>query len=149
MASTPKVLIVDDEERFRITLGKLLGSKGLQVKTLGSGREALDELKSTSYDVILLDVKMPEMNGVEALGAIKELDPNLEVIILTGHASVDVAVDIMRLGGYEYLLKPCPLEELMDKIQTAYERKVAREERVRRAAGFGAAGAPRENPGKS
>lgn len=135
MASKPRVLIVDDEERFRTTLGKLLGSKGLEVKTLGSGREALQELETESYDVILLDVKMPEMNGVEALAAIKKLDPNLEVIILTGHASVDVAVDIMRLGGYEYLLKPCPLEELMDKIETAHERKLAREERMRRSAG--------------
>ncbi|NTW36336.1 MAG: response regulator, partial [Syntrophobacteraceae bacterium] len=81
--------------------------------------------------VILLDVKMPEMSGVEALAAIKKTHPNLEVIILTGHASVDVAVDIMRLGGYEYLLKPCPLEELLDKIETAYERKVAREARAR------------------
>jgi DNA-binding NtrC family response regulator len=129
MAAKPKVLIVDDEERFRITLGKLLGSKGLEVKTVGSGREALQELDSDGYDVILLDVKMPEMSGVETLAAIKKSHPRLEVIILTGHASVDVAVDIMRLGGYEYLLKPCPLEELLDKIETAYERKVAREAR--------------------
>ncbi len=126
MATKPKVLIVDDEERFRVTLGKLLGSKGLDVKTVGSGREALQELDSDGYDVILLDVKMPEMSGVEALAAIKKSHPRLEVIILTGHASVDVAVDIMRLGGYEYLLKPCPLEELLDKIETAYERKVSR-----------------------
>jgi len=131
MAAKPKVLVVDDEERFRVTLGKLLGARGLEVRTVGSGREALQELDSDGYDVILLDVKMPEMSGVEALAAIKKTHPNLEVIILTGHASVDVAVDIMRLGGYEYLLKPCPLEELLDKIETAYERKVAREARAR------------------
>ncbi|MCU0588600.1 MAG: response regulator [Syntrophobacteraceae bacterium] len=143
MAGKPKVLIVDDEERFRVTLGKLLGSKGLEVKTLGSGREALRELEETAYDVVLLDVKMPEMSGVEALAAIKKTHPNLEVIILTGHASVDVAVDIMRLGGYEYLLKPCPLEDLLDKIETAYERKVAREERMGRTSGPGGSdGAP-------
>lgn len=130
MSSKPKVLIVDDEERFRITLGKLLGVKGLEVATLGSGREALEELRQKSYDVVLLDVKMPEMNGIEALAEIKKIDPLLEVIILTGHASVDVAVSIMRLGGYEYLLKPCPLDELMDKIESAYERKVARAERL-------------------
>ncbi len=134
MAARPKVLIVDDEERFRVTLGKLLASKGLEVRTVGSGREALQELETAGYDVILLDVKMPEMSGVEALAAIKKTHPGLEVIILTGHASVDVAVDIMRLGGYEYLLKPCPLEELLNKIETAYERKVAREERTLRAA---------------
>lgn len=132
MSSKPKVLIVDDEERFRTTLGKLLTIKGVDAKTLGSGREALEELKINAYDVILLDVKMPEMNGIEALAEIKKIDPSIEVIILTGHASVDVAVEIMRLGGYEYLLKPCPIEELMDKIDTAYERKLAREERLRK-----------------
>jgi DNA-binding NtrC family response regulator len=145
MASKPRVLIVDDEERFRTTLGKLLGTKGIPVKTLGSAREALQELETEAYDVILLDVKMPEMNGVEALAAIKKLNANLEVIILTGHASVDVAVDIMRLGGYEYLLKPCPLEELLDKIENAHERKVAREERMRRsAASASGSGSPGE-----
>ena len=132
MASRPKVLVVDDEERFRTTLGKLLSVKGLDTKTLGSAKEALEELQTNSYDVILLDVKMPEMNGIDALAHIKKIDPSVEVIILTGHASVDAAVEIMRLGGYEYLLKPCPLEELTDKIDAAYERKTAREERRRK-----------------
>lgn len=133
MSPKIKVLIVDDEERFRITLGKLLTVKGLEVKTLGSAREALDELKDNSYDVVLLDVKMPEMNGIEALAEIKKLNSDVEVIILTGHASVDVAVEIMRLGGYEYLLKPCPVEELMEKIDAAHERKHDRATRARKA----------------
>ncbi len=128
----PRVLIVDDEERFRITLSKLLKVKGLDVKALGSGKEAIEELDRTPYDVILLDVKMPEMDGVQALAEIKRRNPHIEVIMLTGHASVDVAVEIMRLGGYEYLLKPCPIEDLMDKIDAAFERKKAREERARR-----------------
>ena len=132
MSLSPKVLIVDDEERFRTTLGKLLTVNGLNVKTVGSGRLALEELGQSSYDVILLDVKMPEMDGVETLAQIKKIDPNIEVIILTGHASVDVAVEIMRLGGYEYLLKPCPMDELMEKIETAHERKIAREQRARK-----------------
>jgi DNA-binding NtrC family response regulator len=130
--SKPRVLIVDDEERFRITLSKLLKVKGLEVKALGSGREALEELREVSYDVILLDVKMPEMDGVQALAEIKKQNPQLEVIMLTGHASVDVAVEIMRLGGYEYLLKPCPIEDLMDKIDAAFERKKTREARQKR-----------------
>ncbi len=133
MASAPRILIVDDEERFRVTLRKLLVLKGLEVDTAGSGREALEMLKTGSYDVVLLDVKMPEMNGIEALAEIKKIDPNIEVIILTGHASVDVAVEIMRLGGYEYLLKPCPMEDLMDKIDAAFERKTAREGRARKS----------------
>lgn len=125
----PKVLIVDDEERFRTTLGKLLSIKGLQVDNVGSARAALALLRENPYDVILLDVKMPEMSGVEALAEIKKIDSGIEVIILTGHASVDVAMEIMRLGGYDYLLKPCPVEELLAKIETAYDRKREREGR--------------------
>lgn len=133
MSAGPRILIVDDEERFRLTLRKLLAAKGMDAEAVGSGKEALERLKEKPFDVILLDVKMPEMNGIEALGEIKKIDPNLEVIILTGHASVDVAVEIMRRGGYEYLLKPCPIEELTNKIDSAYERKVAREQRMKQA----------------
>lgn len=127
MTSGPKVLIVDDEERFRTTLRKLLSVAGVEATTVGSGQEALTELSKNAYDVVLLDVKMPQMSGLEALSKIKKENPGLEVIMLTGHASVDVAVEIMKLGGYEYLLKPCPLEDLMIKIDAAYERKLARE----------------------
>jgi len=134
MGSNPKILIVDDEERFRTTLGKLLTVRGMDVNTVSGGKLALEELNRDNYDVVLLDIKMPGMDGVEALGKIKELNPLLEVIILTGHASVDVAVEIMRLGGYEYLLKPCPIDELMEKIDTAFERKTAREQRARKPA---------------
>lgn len=133
MPVSPKVMIVDDEERFRTTLRKLLTVKGVDATAVGSAKEALAELGSNPYDVILLDVKMPEMGGIEALAELKKINRNVEVIILTGHASVDVAVEIMRLGGYEYLLKPCPIEDLMDKIESACERKMAREERQRRA----------------
>lgn len=128
----PRVLIVDDEERFRTTLSKLLKVKGLGVAAVGSGKEAIEELGRAAYDVVLLDVKMPEMNGVEVLAEIKKENPQIEVIMLTGHASVDVAIEIMRLGGYEYLLKPCPTDDLMDKIEAAFERKQAREERQQR-----------------
>ena len=133
MSSNARVLIVDDEERFRTTLNKLLAVRGLEVHNVGSGMEALEELKAKPYDVILLDVKMPGMTGIEALAEIKKINPQVEVIILTGHASVDVAVEIMRLGGYEYLLKPCPIEELMEKIEAAFERKTDREKRALKA----------------
>lgn len=141
MPSGPKVLIVDDEERFRTTLRKLLSVAGMEATTAGSGLEALQELKKAVYDVILLDVKMPEMSGLEALAKIKKADPEIEVIMLTGHASVDVAVEIMKLGGYEYLLKPCPLEDLMAKIDAAYERKLVRQGK-RSGADVAAAQAP-------
>jgi DNA-binding NtrC family response regulator len=129
MTTTPKILVVDDEERFRLTLAKLLKVRGLDVTTLGSGQEALEALRHDPFDVIVLDVRMPGMNGIETLAEIKKINPLVEVIILTGHASVDAAVDIMKLGGYDYLLKPCSLEELTDKIDTAFERKLAREKR--------------------
>ena len=129
MTTAPRILIVDDEERFRLTLAKLLKLRDLDVTTLGSGPQALEALKQEQYDVIVLDVRMPGMDGIETLAEIKKLNPNIEVIILTGHASVDAAVDIMKLGGYDYLLKPCSVEELIDKVEAAFERKQAREQR--------------------
>lgn len=124
---TPKVLLVDDEERFRTTLGKMLRAQGLEVTALGSGREALEELGKKAYDVMVLDVRMPDLDGIAALTEIKKIAPQIEVIILTGHASMDAAVEIIRLGGYDYLLKPCPVEDLLAKIESAYERKITRE----------------------
>ena len=128
----PRILLVDDEERFRATLKKLLAVKGLPVETAASGAEALSMIETGAYDVVLLDVKMPDMDGVAALAEIKRRAPGIEVIMLTGHASVDVAVEIMKLGGYDYLLKPCPVEDITEKIDLAFERKTAREEREKR-----------------
>jgi DNA-binding NtrC family response regulator len=124
---SPKIMLVDDEERFRTTLSKMLRAQGLEVTALGSGREALEELHHQAYDVIVLDVRMPDMDGIATLTEIKKIAPQIEVIILTGHASMDAAVEIMRLGGYDYLLKPCPVEDLLAKIESAYERKITRE----------------------
>jgi len=127
---TPKILLVDDEERFRTTLGKMLRAQGLEVTALGSGREALEKLRQKAYDVMVLDVRMPDMDGIATLTEIKKIAPQIEVIILTGHASMDAAMEIMRLGGYDYLLKPCPVEDLLAKIESAYERKITREGKV-------------------
>jgi DNA-binding NtrC family response regulator len=122
-----KILLVDDEERFRTTLGKMLKAQGLEVTALGSGREALTELGEKDYDVVVLDMRMPDLDGIATLTEIKKIAPQIEVILLTGHASLDAAVEAMRLGGYDYLLKPCPVEDLLAKIESAYERKVTRE----------------------
>jgi DNA-binding NtrC family response regulator len=127
MSDKPRVLIVDDEERFRTTLRKLLGVRGLDAADVGSAREAFEAIRENPFDVVLLDVKMPEMDGIEALAEIKKENPQIEVIILTGHASVDAAIEIMKLGGYEYMLKPCAIDELMLKIEAAFERKLARQ----------------------
>ncbi len=136
----PRILLVDDEERFRTTLKKMLSAQGLEVTALARGQEALAEIQSRPYDVVLLDIRMPEMDGITALREIKKIAPDVEVIILTGHASMDAALEIIKLGGYDYLLKPCPLEELLLKIEAAYEKKVERE--TRRAPGGKEAGPP-------
>jgi len=125
----PRILLVDDEERFRTTLGRMLAGEGLVVTAVGSGREALEELEKQPVDVMLLDLRMPEMDGLATLAEAKKLSPGTEVIILTGHASLDTAMDIIRLGGYDYLLKPCPLEDLLLKVEAAWEKKLEREKR--------------------
>ncbi|MDD5643495.1 MAG: response regulator [Syntrophales bacterium] len=128
MTPLPKILLVDDEERFRTNLKKMLAAQGFEVAAVESGEKALEELARQLYDVILLDMRMPGLSGLETLAALKRDHPEAEVIMLTGHASVDTAKEIIRLGGSEYLLKPCPLEEVMAKIETAFERKLARQE---------------------
>ena len=126
MSSGPKILIVDNEERFRKTMRKLLSVRGLEAATAGGGREALEELRRRDYDVVILDVHMPDMGGVEVLSEIKKIDASTEVIILTGYASTDTAVRIIKLGGYDFLLKPYDLDDLIEKIEAAYDRKTAR-----------------------
>jgi DNA-binding NtrC family response regulator len=124
---------VDDEERYRTTLTKRLVERQLDATSVGSGQEALAELKRKLYDVVVLDVKMPGMDGIETLKEIKKTTPGVEVILLTGHASVDSAVDGMRLGAFDYLLKPCELEILLEKINGAFGTKMARDQRMRQA----------------
>src|SRR5271157_5861882 len=106
----------------------MLTAEGFDVTVVASGQGALEELALQAYDVILLDMRMPGMDGLTTLAAIKERHPGPEVIILTGHASVDAAAEIIRLGAAEYLLKPCPIEEVIAKIETSYDRKLARQE---------------------
>jgi DNA-binding NtrC family response regulator len=129
----PRILLVDDEARFRDNLAKLLKAQGLSVTARDSGAAALEELKLQPFDVVVLDIRMPGMDGLATLAEIKRIAPGVEVIILSGHASMDAAVEINRLGGYDYLMKPCPLEELLLKVDAAYEKKVERETRTRRS----------------
>lgn len=129
-AKTPKLLLVDDEERFRTTLAKRLTEKGLDVSAAGSGMEALEEIKKDPFDVIVLDIKMPGMDGIETLSEIKKTRPLVEVILLTGHGTIDTAIEGMRLGAYDYLMKPCEIEQLMEKIDGAHQVKLARDKRL-------------------
>jgi DNA-binding NtrC family response regulator len=128
MGEAIRLLLVDDEERFTKTLAKRLGERGLNVITASSGLEALKLMEHNVFDVVVLDVKMPGMDGVETLREMRKVQPLTEVILLTGHASVDSAIEGMRLGAFEYLLKPCEIEELMAKIEDAHGRRILRQQ---------------------
>lgn len=130
MNPSPRILIVDDEERFRKTMCKLLQIEGIDATTAGSGPEAIEMLQEEKFDIIICDVRMPEMTGVQALSEFKKLDPDIEVIIMTGYASVDTAKDIMKLGAYDYLLKPYEKNELMERIEAAFDRKISRKKLI-------------------
>jgi two-component system OmpR family response regulator len=118
-----RVLVVDDEDDFRNTLIKRLETRKVPVTGATGGDEALALLKDQDFDVVVLDVKMPGKDGIETLQEMKKLQPQIEIILLTGHASVEAGIQGMRLGAFDYLIKPTPLDELLDKMQQAFERK--------------------------
>jgi DNA-binding NtrC family response regulator len=120
--TTIRLLLVDDEARFVETLGKRLASRGYLVSTAHSGTEALSVLRECPVDVVLLDVRMPGMDGIETLREIRARHPGVQVIMLSGNASVNSAVEGMRLGAVDYLLKPAALEEVQAKIAEAVEK---------------------------
>jgi DNA-binding NtrC family response regulator len=129
----PNVLLVDDEASFLKTLAKRIAKRNLTVDTALSGQEALDKLDAgdgSDFDVVILDVKMPGMDGLETLAAIKRKHPNVEVIMLTGHATVESAIDGMKAGAYDYLMKPCEIELLLAKIDRAVLKKREHEEKI-------------------
>jgi DNA-binding response OmpR family regulator len=127
MSEMPSVLIVDDEDGFRSVLVRRLLSRGIQAFGVGRGEEALELLQTRNIDVVLLDIKMPGMSGVDVLRHMREQGCKAEVIVLSGHVFLDAAVEIMDFGVNDYLLKPCDTEELMDRITLAHERKTERE----------------------
>jgi len=129
----PRVLLVDDEEELVQTLSERLTLRDYDVSTAQSGQDAVDKLKGYNFDVVILDVAMPGMDGIEALREIKKIKPLTEVIMLTGHATVESAIEGMRLGAFDFLMKPCETEELATKINRAHERKIEHEERIRAA----------------
>ena len=124
MSEPIRVLLVDDEESYVETLKKRLTRRGLTVFAAGGGEAALEILAANPVDVVLLDVKMPGMDGMEALSRIKQAHPDVEVIMLTGHANVDVAIRGMEQGAFDYLMKPAEMDDLYYKIQDAHKKKL-------------------------
>jgi DNA-binding NtrC family response regulator len=126
-----ELLLVDDEVEYLETLIKRLRRREVRARAAHSGEEALERLAQEPVDVVLLDVKMPGMGGIQTLREIKARHPLIEVILLTGHASVEVAIEGMELGAFDYLMKPVDLDELLHKIQDAHGRKSVQEAKIR------------------
>jgi two-component system OmpR family response regulator len=124
-----RVLVIDDEIDFVETMVKRLKDRGLEADGATSGPEGLDFLENKDVDVVVLDVKMPKMSGIEVLREIKKKKPVTEVIMLTGHGSVEAGIQGLQLGAYNYVMKPVPFKELLTLIVQAYERKLIEQER--------------------
>jgi DNA-binding NtrC family response regulator len=125
-----RVLLVDDEEKYLAALVKRLELRQVDARGATRGREALDILEQDPIDVVILDVRMPDMDGLEVLKEIKDKQLPCEVVLLTGYASMEVAVHGMELGAFDYTMKPIDLDELLNKIEDAHAAKVDREARA-------------------
>ena len=131
--SLANILLVDDEVPFVETMAKRLNKRGFDILSAYSGQEALDRLSlHSNIDVVILDVKMPGMDGIQVLEEIKNRFPITEVIILTGHATVESAIEGMKLGAFDYLMKPCDMDQLVSKVESAVQRRRAHEEKIQR-----------------
>ena len=119
-----KVLLVDDEPHFVKLLAERLAGRGFNVETAGGGSEAIERAKGESYDAIVLDLLMPEMDGLETLKQLKEINPDLQVILLTGHGTIDKGVEAMKLGAMDFVEKPADFQELLEKIKKAKDKRM-------------------------
>jgi DNA-binding NtrC family response regulator len=128
-----RVLVVDDEKDFAQALAERLQGRGYDATACFSGKEAIAKLMSGPIDVVVLDVMMPEMGGIEALHSIKKAKPLTEVILLSGKATLETAITGMQQGAFEYLTKPCDADTMTRKIDEAHQRKKDHENRIRRA----------------
>ena len=128
-----KMMLVDDEERFLATTKKLLAKKDIEAVAATSGKEALEILLQKNIHVVILDVKMPGMDGIATLKEIKSRFPMVEVIMLTGHATVESAIDGLKSGATDYLMKPTGIDELVNKAEEAFKKRQQLEEKIRMA----------------
>lgn len=131
MSEPMTVLFVDDEPDFLQTLLKRMRKRDVNAAGVGSGEEALVHLAQSPADVVVLDVRMPGMGGIETLRAIKKKTPLTEVVMLTGHASLEVAREGMENGAFDYLMKPVDIDDLLYKIQDAFHKKTIQEAKIK------------------
>jgi DNA-binding NtrC family response regulator len=129
------VLLVDDESEFLDTLVKRIKKRNVDAHGVASGEEALAFLNRKPVDVVVLDVRMPGMDGIQALREMKQRYPLIEVIMLTGHASLEVAIEGMELGAFDYMMKPIDIDELLYKLQDAYKKKSIHTEKIKKMKG--------------
>jgi DNA-binding NtrC family response regulator len=132
--TAPFVMLVDDEVPFVQITAKRLEERNFEIITAFSAEECLEKLKTNpGLDGIVLDIQMPGMDGIEALKEIKKESPLVEVIMLTGHATIESGIDGMKLGAYDFLMKPCDIDELAIKIEEAAKKKREHEEKIKEA----------------
>ncbi len=119
-----KVLLVDDEKDFVEALGERMDARGMNVSTTTSGEDAIKKVEKESFDAIVLDLQMPGMDGLEVLAAIKKIKPEMQIILLTGHATVEKGIEAMKLGAMDLIEKPADLETISEKIKKAQAKKM-------------------------
>jgi len=119
-----KVLLVDDEKKFLEVMSERLTTRGVTVTTATSAAEALEQIEANLFDAVILDLKMPGMDGIEALKRMKAKRPELQIILLTGHATVEKGVEAIKLGAMDFVEKPADLESLSEKIKQAKQKKM-------------------------
>ncbi|MBU1183136.1 MAG: response regulator [Proteobacteria bacterium] len=125
----PIILLVDDEVAFADNLLKLLSKRGYDVIVVYNGADAVNMVGEKEFDVIILDMKMPGMDGIATLKEIRKIAPLVEVVILTGHGSVESGIEGMQLGAFDFLMKPVRIDDLQEKVSEAYQRKLIQRER--------------------
>ena len=125
----PRILLVDDEVAFADNLLKLLSKRGYDAVVVYNGADAVNLVGEKEFDVIILDMKMPGMDGIATLKEIKKKAPLVEVVILTGHGSVESGIEGMQLGAFDFLMKPVSIDDLQEKVSEAYRRKLIQRER--------------------
>ncbi|MEF2144527.1 MAG: response regulator [Desulfovibrionaceae bacterium] len=124
-----KVLLIDDEAEFLSALSERMRLRGMDVTTASNAADALEAIKNDTFDAIFLDLQMPGTDGIESLRKIRDINPDLQVILLTGHATVDKGIEAMKLGAMDFMEKPADVEQLREKVRKAHARKMLLVER--------------------